>query len=881
VDQFMLTSLGAWMNLRYGANVPLGTPLTVEEWRHRGTMGRDHFVRVVYKGYLFPFGFRASLVKVTERKFEQVDGKKYVAGLRQRMFIVVREPEKSYPADGQNSAPSHGRSFPYRVVKCRTLITPNLDDPTLPPSAIDPSKPQEVFWPHVCGNIFQFQLTGVDHAGRESEFSVPCAFVSNSVAYDLNWLKGKIVDRDGPDKLDRNDGKDGSQPLYLSDSSGKVAGSNLSVMGGQKISYAPMQSGMDTVLETVSLIFGAELPVNTRGLEEADQPYFYPVVHRTVVRVPAIQQIIGDATPITARYAQRYKDLEWNPNGNAGSIYLQLINPLTLGFPSDKSGGIASPNMDITALSARKGPVGGDLNTFAQGTFDPKQFFNKAKDENDSEGGMKQARFLGGIALGDIIQPGPSSDAPEMITERSGSAAEGGDGVGTRAVEGVVSTKYKYETTKLQKDPLGLFVPNPSPPVENKPSKLIINTRIDLKFAQGQSPEPQFNIDGKVNNFELNLFKMILVRFKSFAFKKEHGKDLDVSPDIDDVKFGGPLAFVQKLADAVGGNSESDSAHLLPAPYGTPRILPTKLFLTAGGGGSGGCKGKLDFKFLKSFSPAKVSAGFLLCIPDLTLGALTIDNMSVKVVAELKLLSLVLGTAQDFNWETFKKEFDKAFTVALAFSTRESPFHLIVYIFGGGGFLGLKIGASGLLVLEASIEFGAQAKLDLGVASGAVHVFAGIYFKLEKKEIEVCVGGKNIKKDTLSILLEGYVRMGGHVNVLGIITITVEFKLSLQYLNEGGQSKLAGEASLVVKVEVLFFSASVTLKVRKEFAGSGGGGIQTCDLDLPGDQFASKEFGIFRTQNRRAAPVLPPPPKIIDLVAKPEWDRYVSAFAAD
>jgi hypothetical protein len=878
VDQFMLTALGAWMHLRYGADVPLGTPLTVEEWRHRGTMGRDHFVRVVYKGYLFPFGHRASLIKVTERKLEQVDGT-YVACLRQRMFIVVREPEKSYPGPGQNSAPSHGRSFPYQEVHCRTLVTPNLDDPTTPPSAIDPGKPQEVFWPHVCGNPFQFQLTGIDHAGRETEFSLPCAFVSNSLAYDLNWLKEKILDRDGADLPDRKDGKDGPQPSYLSDASGKTAGPNLAVLGGQKIAYAPMQPAMDTVLETVFLMFGAELPTNTRGLEEAGQPLFYPVVHRTTVRVPAIQQIIGDATPITVRYAQRYKDLEWNPNGNAGTIYLQLIAPLALGFPSDKAGGIATPNMDITAMSARKGPVGGDLNTFAQGTFDPKQFFNKAKDDKDSAGGMKQARFLGGIALGDIIMPGPSSDAPEMITERSGSG--GTDGIGTHAAEEVISTKYTYETTKLQKDPLGLFVPNPSPPVENSPSKLTINTRVDLKFAQGQSPEPQFNIDGKVSNFELNLFKMILVRFKSLAFRKEHGKDLDVSPDIDDVKFGGPLAFVQKLADAVGGNSDSGLASLLPTPFGVPRILPARLVLTAGGAGGGGCKGKLDFKFLKSFSPAKVSAGFMLCIPDLTLGALTIDNMSVKVEAELKLLSLVMGTAKDVNWDSFKKEFEKAFTVALAFSTRDSPFHLIVYIFGGGGFLGFKVGASGLLVLEASIEFGAQAKLNLGVASGAIHVFAGIYFKLEQKEIEVCVGNTNVKKTTMSILLEGYVRMGGHVNVLGIITITVEFKLALQYINDGGQSKLAGEASLVVKVEVLFFSASVTLKVRKEFAGSSGSGIQTCELEETGNRYASAGFGIYRTQNRMAAPVLPPPPKIIDLVTKPEWNRYVAAFAAD
>ncbi len=97
---------------------------------------------------------------------------------------------------------------------------------------------------------------------------------------------------------------------------------------------------------------------------------------------------------------------------------------------------------------------------------------------------------------------------------------------------------------------------------------------------------------------------------------------------------------------------------------------------------------------------------------------------------------------------------------------------------------------------------------------------------------------------------------------------------------------MAGEASLVVKVEVLFFSASVTLKVRKEFAGSSGGGIQTCELEGIEERYASAEFGAFRTQyrrtqNRMAAPGLPPPPKIIELVTQPQWERYAAAFAAD
>ena len=111
--------------------------------------------------------------------------------------------------------------------------------------------------------------------------------------------------------------------------------------------------------------------------------------------------------------------------------------------------------------------------------------------------------------------------------------------------------------------------------------------------------------------------------------------------------------------------------------------------------------------------------------------------------------------------------------------------------------------------LEAALEFGATASLDIGVASGEVHMMAGIYFSLQRKE------------DTLefSAVLTGYLRLGGSLNVLGIIYISVEFNLSFTY--DSGRDKAYGRATLTVEVEVLFFSASVELTVERAFGGSG------------------------------------------------------------
>ena len=84
--------------------------LDLSQWAHVAAQGRDHYVRIVYEGHLKELGNRASLVKVTERRFEPApDTGAPVAYLRQYMYIVVREPEKDYRDAGlQND----GRGMP-------------------------------------------------------------------------------------------------------------------------------------------------------------------------------------------------------------------------------------------------------------------------------------------------------------------------------------------------------------------------------------------------------------------------------------------------------------------------------------------------------------------------------------------------------------------------------------------------------------------------------------------------------------------------------------------------------------------------------------------------------------------------------------------------
>ncbi len=95
VDRLMLTSLGGWLSSQVMIPELPDGPFTIQEWKHRATMARDHEVKVVYAGFLWPFGHKASLVKVTERKFAPTQPGN-PAYLFQRMFIIVREPTRTY-----------------------------------------------------------------------------------------------------------------------------------------------------------------------------------------------------------------------------------------------------------------------------------------------------------------------------------------------------------------------------------------------------------------------------------------------------------------------------------------------------------------------------------------------------------------------------------------------------------------------------------------------------------------------------------------------------------------------------------------------------------------------------------------------------------------
>jgi hypothetical protein len=186
--------------------------------------------------------------------------------------------------------------------------------------------------------------------------------------------------------------------------------------------------------------------------------------------------------------------------------------------------------------------------------------------------------------------------------------------------------------------------------------------------------------------------------------------------------------------------------------------------------------------------PSGIKVDYTLQLPSIGIGVFSLQNVALST-----------GLGLPFDGTPAYVDF--------AVCSRNRPFLLTMGLFGGGGFFGLSLTMNGLRQIEASIEFGAAVQLNLGVASGGVSIMAGIYFRLSTKPTPTPHN---------EIELTGYLRACGSLEVLGIITITVELYLGFTYLDPG---KAYGKASVSVTVEILFFSASVTLTVERKIGG--------------------------------------------------------------
>lgn len=824
VNRLMLTGLGGWLDSRVTFDSLPDGGLTIQEWKHRAALGRDHEVKVVYAGFLMPFGHRASLIKLTERKIKQGEGGK-AAYLFQRMFLIVREPEKRFRSDSR--ALPDGRRLdlvmPLGTVRILTRTTPLLD----PPASLAASGGL-LFQPHVSGARFEFKMVAADLEGNLLEFSAPLVFMER----DHNDPTGTILD----------------DALAAYNTSAQVDRSFD--LRGQRVAYAESEKIDDTSLSTKSLTFHAATAPFLASRPQ-DEPRFEPVLHEAEAVVPAMSALAGASEPTRLGYPTQYAAAGFA--NNAAQVFLKALDtpPLDFSNQGDRSGGFVTPSLQVKGLSRLTGPIGGDLD---QAIENPSGY-----DVGDLFDGIS-AKLFGLIPLKDLFGAlGFSPDrVPNFVTqsldvaitlkqnvERLRNAAQG-----QQAALGAAATQLAQDIDVLLAD-LAALTSDPGNPPDLAGDLTTIAGDLDpfIAAADGAATLPQAQrqqLIGIANRVKDQLADAAaitaavtaLVQFAQglklpevITARLDWSTEIDPWPTSGDGAIFSPVDPKGRITLAVElqapTNADKPPSALVAcsiSAFDLRLIAPVTFlilrfetieFLVAPGKKPAVnvvlrdpdgivFAGPLEFvNTLKDLIPFDgfsdppyldlsaegIKAGFDIPIPDVAVGVFALTNMS-------------LGAH-------FKVPFvDESIETAFFFSTRENPFRLQVSLFAGGGFFGVTITPERVRLLEAAFEFGAAISINLGVASGSVSIMAGIYFRLVTD-----AQGESAQ-------LTGYFRLRGEVDVLGLISASIELYLEFTY--ETSTGKAVGRATITVEVEVLFFSASVSVSCEKKFAGSNG-----------------------------------------------------------
>lgn len=373
---------------------------TLQRWRHLSVTLRDIRVELSYKGYLAPFGNRASLVKVTARMVVLGQkGRGPTSTPIQRMFITLGEPEKRRWYD----QPDRGRGWPCRSVKILTEVTPDLVDPTFGTSYNDQRQVNTapsgrlslgqfgkgvVFWPRTAPYAaadlsFEVQFDGLPETSK-----MPMLFIDFEAANDRQTMSA-IVDH--YNELSHGLDTEGWDAENVAPSKRRID------QAAVKRRYAAERVEGDSTYETLFWAVGLE---GRSGLGEADtgvtpsgnstlrmkraevlgpranhdfgpllaaedQPPFYPFVQFAGLRLDRIGQLLGERRGQSAIVAfdcsylnYGLPDIKSEPPSKLETI-LNVLSDVVFeaGAKGDRIGAIGRPAGRLALLSRREGPV--------------------------------------------------------------------------------------------------------------------------------------------------------------------------------------------------------------------------------------------------------------------------------------------------------------------------------------------------------------------------------------------------------------------------------------------------------------------------------------------------------------------------------------------
>ncbi|WP_030412484.1 hypothetical protein [Streptomyces sp. NRRL S-1448] len=491
-----------------------------------------------------------------------------------------------------------------------------------------------------------------------------------------------------------------------------------------------------------------------------------PILQTAQVRVPAVEQLTGLATESEVALHDAY--LNDGMAGQATGAFLSLAEEVPVRFGAGKGGGVASPDSAVRAVTARAGLLPAafaDARAAAAGLGTDQL--------REIFGG---AKLLGVINLFDLLDPVDGAavrelaglDDDEIRRRLEGGADQLLPVPIMRARELAAGREVRYLwKPRLRREQVDIVAGVFSLDLRGAALAMEATTVCSPRALQ------QSTVHGELKGFALDFAGIVRVDIGRLAFTTRPGSRPDLTAEGLKVRLVDALEFVNALKDLLPVDGFGKGAFVRPSPTG-------------------------------------ISAGYTLAVPAVQLGVFALSN--VTLTAELTV---------PFD--------DRPVSFRFAVSERHQPFNLSVSLFGGGGFFSMIVSTRRVELVEGSLEFGGNASLDLGVASGGVHLMGGVYFALTGQ----------------SVTLTGYLRCGGYLSVLGVVSVSVEFYLQLTYVKDSDKhtTEVFGAGSLCVSVQVAVFTKSVTLSLQRRFGGS------------------------------------PADPGFADCVEPADWDRYCLAFA--
>ncbi len=531
VNLYMLTPLGAGMDLDGRWDDNGFSPII--EWRERMTTGRDSYVRVVYAGFIYPFGHKAVWIVISDREFQVSPEGDTVAYLVKREYVEITEKTKTYP--GGSAEPYEGRQNPLRTITAKTVITPPLDAPVF----ISTTESEGAFWPTAGGFPVPFSFEGIDVEGRTINFTTNVIWVDSVVASDTTTSVPNIE---------------------ASYSAPANAAYRSPTMNGQLIAFAPPKSTDPgaTAHHADAMEFDGYIVTDAA----AGQPAWFPVMANATVRLPAAEQVTGGqlpGSPPVFDYASQY--LTNGFQAGVPEVFFVLdptSTPAPLTFPADKSGGVVTPNFNIDGVSREHGPTADSMKLLAK-TFDPTTYF----------GGL-EAKILGGLDLFSIIEALVGSSVSSKLPKITSKLVFPKNNT-SLAPTGLLTTVDW--TPNVSEDPTGTFDPT------SKTKSLKIHVKIFTPLSDPSNTT--FQVEGELLNFDLNLFgatdkgglTFLAIHFSKVTLSAKTGAKTQFTVNVTTVTFEGPLSFISDLENylaSLGGPSIDIQPTGLTVSYSLP-----------------------------------------------------------------------------------------------------------------------------------------------------------------------------------------------------------------------------------------------------------------------------------------------------------------------